>query len=230
MDNITVLIILNIVLIIMFLTLVTQRSECECNNKNIEGMIDTTAGETIDVQPQIPLAQQGTEASKNIAALYNDKILVVDNLIVTGEMEVKGPATFDSEIHAKKMIQADDKIHVGDKIELNPHTNDYVRVHSDKRKSFMYMNKGGDFGNTKGWSINKDKTFYGNVKGNVKGNLIGKVNHGTPVLKGKLHTYGILGMSGVTGVDRQGGAYLRTFDTDVVRVANTAPQAEWSFL
>lgn len=72
-----------IIISIIFLTMLVFATRCRC--KKVEGF-DT---EETSTQPDI--SNSGlSEAVQNVASLYNDKTLVVDNLKVTGNIEVQG--------------------------------------------------------------------------------------------------------------------------------------------
>lgn len=81
METITLLIILNILMLIAFLGHIVK---CKCGRK-VEGF------DTDETGPQPDISDSGlSEAVQNVASLYNDKTLVIDNLKVTGNIEVQG--------------------------------------------------------------------------------------------------------------------------------------------
>jgi hypothetical protein len=121
MELIYILLILNIITLIILLAHISNCSQCV----GIEGM------ETVELQPKVD-SDVSTEGINNIASLYQGKKLIVDDLMVTGNLQVQGDTGFGKNMKIYGNSNAQDKIQ--------------IFKNGNNKAPFFYANKQGQFG------------------------------------------------------------------------------------
>jgi hypothetical protein len=146
MELIYILLILNIVTLIV---LFHHIYNCSCSTNTVEGL------ETVDIQNDAEIT--GTEGIKNIASLYQGKRLIVDDLMVTGDLQVQGDAGFGENVQ----VDGDTKFGKNVTITGNPGAQNKITIYSngDGKVPFFYANRDGVLGywnNANKWAFDKN--------------------------------------------------------------------------
>ena len=91
------------------------------------------------------------EALQNIASIYNDTDMTVNNLKVTGTLTVDGETKMGNKLNVSGETKLDNNLSVGDCIQINPNTVDKNKMviypnASTAQDTYYFFNKDGEFG------------------------------------------------------------------------------------
>jgi hypothetical protein len=163
---ITFLIIINFVLIALF---IMHMWNCDHNQPRVEGL------DNITVQPEIEIDSNSNEGVQNVSSIYDGKMLIVDNLKVTGQLEVNGTTQFKSNVKADNDLVVGNRLDVENYakfgktavIDARPGAQDKLMLYKNGngKPPYLYYNKQGDLGvwkpNNSQWQMTNNGRVYG---------------------------------------------------------------------
>lgn len=214
-------------LIILYLLVLTfafifyvKTNKCKCSKINsIEGF----DGET-GVEPNIA-DQTGSEAVQNISSLYNGKTLVVDNLKVSGNVEILGNMGVKGESKLGEWRAKDRSLGIEGTGDLVWATDGWLRMLAYNNTDYTKGFAGKGFAGNEAWIGNgkiNDRNVYNEIKGNT--DAINSSN----VLKAN-RNYNIKLRQTPSNPGRWNGGYLGNNDgTAAIAAASDGKRWIWS--